>query len=59
MLVETQDGKSTKVTLQKGGFVFPLEISSSNIQKKTPEIKEELTNVPEHLGEWHITLAFY
>lgn len=35
MLVETQDGKSTKVSLQKGGVFFPLEISSSNIQKKT------------------------
>ena len=32
MLVEIQDGKSVKVSLQKGGG-FPLEISSSNIQK--------------------------
>lgn len=51
MLPETQDGKSTKVSLQKGGGSFPLEISSSNIQEKTPEIKERLANVPEHLAE--------
>lgn len=51
MLVETQDGKSTRVSLQKGGGVFPLEISSSNTQKKTPEIKEKLASVPEHPGE--------
>lgn len=50
MLVDIQDEKSAKVSLQKDAVFFPWKFQQQ-YSEKNPEIKGKLANFPEHLGE--------